>query len=183
MKTLEEYAAAAELIYPGVGRDTYAAFDRFNQRHFSGALPAMPIQWHGTLPYGGSVGLASSNQLIMLGIYTRKQWCVQQGKLLAFGEHVLLHEMIHQYLFITSRYAKHNGQPWCDEIMRIGLELGIKPFKASPSKVIKVRGDDGKRVSKRVAGGTITMEMISRFPQFAFDYTAAGCKLKPDWKP
>jgi len=182
MATLQDYMAAAELIYPGLGESTYAEFNRFNRLYFGGELPPMPIQWHHTLPYGRSLGLAYPHQVIHLGIYSHRQWCVTDGRLTPFGEHVLLHEMIHQHLFIAGLDSNHNSESWCSEIMRIGAKLGIKPFIASPSKVIKVRDDTGRRKSKRVTPG-IPMEMICRFPSFAFDYTPNTATLKPDWRP
>jgi hypothetical protein len=180
MPTLEQYGQAAELIYPGLGAWTYATFDRLNRQHFDGAVPLVPIRWHKTLPYGGSVGLASRHY-IELGMYLNKEWCLHEGRPCLFGEHVLLHEMIHLYLYTRGENPKHNGVPWCREIMRIGHELGIG-FHAEPSRVIKVKSDDGTRKSKRTQEG-IPLKDIASFPHFAFKYHGARGTPLPAYLP
>jgi hypothetical protein len=169
MPTLEQYGQAAELIYPGLGAWTYATFDRLNRQHFDGAIPLMPIRWHHTLAYGGSVGVASAKGYIELGMYRNKDWNLRDGKPSLYAEHVLLHEMIHQHLMLNGQNPNHDAWPWCREIMRIGTEIGIG-FKAEPTKVVKVKTEDGKRKSERKQGAGIPLKMIARFPHFAFDY-------------
>ena len=145
----------------------------------------MPIQWHWTLPYGGPIALAhgagpDDAMLIKLGIYHRQTgWLLRDGEPGLFARHVLLHEMIHQFLRFTGRNIRHASRDWCAEIMRIGPELGIAPFQSEPSRVTKVRLEDGKRVSKRVTGGDWTMPMIATFPSPAFDYDTET--LRPEF--
>jgi hypothetical protein len=183
MSKLADYKAAAELIYPGFGAWTYDTFDRLNHEHFEGRVPLMPIRWHHTLAYGAKIGLAVAGGTpaarIDIAMHFRGQWAFDEtGAPNLAAEHLLLHEMIHHFLSCTGRETKHHSRDWCDEIERIGIALGIKPFRASPSKVTKVRIDD-HRVSKRVQVGDLAMTEIATFPHFAFDYTSG--KIKPEW--
>jgi hypothetical protein len=59
---------------------------------------------------------------------------------------VLLHEMVHQCLFERGQNPKHDGQPWCDEIMRISRLLG-RPIWAGKYTVIR-EGKDTRRGNK-----------------------------------
>ena len=118
--------------------------------------------------------------MIKLGIYHRQTgWLLGDGKPGFFARHVLLHEMIHQFLSFTGRDIRHASRDWCAEIMRIGPELGLPPFQAEPSRVTKVRLQDGRRLSKRVTGGDWTMPMIAGFPHLAFDYDTG--ELRPEF--
>ena len=45
---------------------------------------------------------------------------------------------------------RHAHQPWRDEIMRLHLQITGQPIFAGRQKVIKIRGQDGKRKSVRV---------------------------------
>ena len=169
-QSFKKYRDAAELIYPGLGGWTFDKFLELNERFFFGKVPVMPIQWHLTLPYGKAIGRAFLTGIIQIGMYTSKKWCLRDSKPCLFGEHVLLHEMLHQYLWTIGKTAGHDHEPWCTEIMRIGVELGMKPFTAEVSKVRKVRDGAGNRKSKRQRGGDLSGEQIATFPHYAFDY-------------
>ena len=178
--TIDDFKRAAEIIYPEWGAWSYEKFDEFNKRHFNDQIPPMPIQWHDTLMYGGALGLATSKGVIKLGIYKNKSGVLNKGQPTLYGAHVLLHEMIHQYLFVTDRDSNHSSTGWREEIMRVGAELGLS-FNALPQKVIKVKDENGEFKSRRVnQDGSIAQADIARFPLFAFNY-ATG-KIKPEFK-
>jgi len=184
MTKITEYRAAAELIYPGFGAWTYDTFDRLNRQHFENRVPLMPIRWHHTLAYGAALGLAVDGGTpaarIDIAMHMNGAWAFDEtGSPNLMAEHLLLHEMLHHFLTVTGRKSKHNTRDWCAEIERIGAELGIKPFRAAPSKVTKVRIGD-KRVSQRVQEGDLAMNEIASFPHFAFDYSAEA--LRPEWR-
>lgn len=166
-----EYRNAAEIIYPGLGGWTYDKFEELNDRYFEKRVPLMPIRWHLTLPYGSILGRAFRTGAIELGMYVHKDWNLRDKKPCMFGEHVLLHEMLHHYLWAIGENADHQSDSWCREIMRIGVGLGMRPFVAEREKVQSVR-IDGHRKSKRITGGDLLRTQVSRFPYFAFDYRA-----------
>lgn len=180
VEELAKHRNAAEVIYPGLGAWTYDKFAELNERHYSGKVPLMAIQWHITLPYGNAIGRAISTGVIQLGMYTNKDWNLHDNLPCLFGEHVLLHEMLHHYLWAIGEPAEHQGDGWLREIMRLGRELGMKPFIAEPSKVRKVRDAEGNRKSKRIQGGDLSATQIATFPHFAFDY--ANEQLLQDYK-
>jgi hypothetical protein len=49
---------------------------------------------------------------------------------------VLLHEMVHQFLFERGEDPHHDARPWCREIMRLSRELG-KPIWAGHYTVFR----------------------------------------------
>ena len=168
MNTFEQYKTAAELIYPGLGAWTYDTFARLNEIYFQNEIAIIPIQWHLTLPHGHNTGLACAGALIKLGLYQNKDINLKDGKPCLYGEHVILHEMLHIYLQNRGEKAEHNSIPWCREIMRISRQMGLI-INASPQRVIKVKNGNGTRCSVRVSSG-ITRKQLASWPHFMFDY-------------
>lgn len=170
---IESYNQAAELMQPGLGAWAYDRFAEFNQEYFDNTVPAMPILFVPMSPYGNWVGLAEYAGRILLWDKHALDSDYTPG---LYAAHILLHEMLHQYLYVKDEDTKHNGHPWCREIMRIGKQMGLS-FHASPSrtkrikdengdsKVIRTQATDGVVPSIPLKGG------ISSFPHFAFDYT------------
>ena len=60
--------------------------------------------------------------------------------------------MIHQHLAEQGLSPKHDGNPWCEEIMRVHYEITGQRIWAAPETVRKLPKDKttGKRVSIRV---------------------------------
>ena len=177
MNTLEQYRAAAELIYPGLGAWTYDRFDEYNRLYFDNVIPVIPVQWHLTLPHGRSIALACAGSLIQMGIYCNSELNLKDGKPCLYGSHVILHEMVHIYLQIRGEDPRHNSKPWCREIMRISKMMGFE-INAEPERVVKERLEDGTRKSVRKSYG-IARSLIASWPHFAFSYSTG--QLLPDY--
>jgi hypothetical protein len=94
----------------------------FNVRYFENALRPVPLVLTQTLPYGKRLAFCSYGSGVKSGrtitLNVPKDYTV-----LVADNGVLLHEMIHQYLFERSEDPRHSGAPWRREIMRLSLAL------------------------------------------------------------
>lgn len=141
--------AAAIEAYGKLGVWTYDAYAELNRRYFDGLVVLKTVQW-GITPYGGSLGFYNpAFDTIMLhqsiikssSAISNDPWGLGHiiGKRLAYD--VLLHEMIHQFLFQQGAYAPdddaHNCQAWCDELNRIGRILGLDSYHTPLRKTTK----------------------------------------------
>ena len=123
--------------------DLWAAF---NTLAWDGKLKPAPILFPKTLPYGAAVGMAHYADDGRDSIELKANMSRQEKA------DTLLHEMIHQYLFQTNQNPKHQGMPWCNELIRLTRLFWGKEIWAAPSKVAKqVQGSkDGKQIRKSV---------------------------------
>lgn len=176
---IESYKQAAEVMQPGLGAWTYDRFAELNARYFDDRVPCMPVVWVPMSPYGRWVGLAEYKGRILLWDKHALDPDYTPG---LNAEHILLHEMLHQYLHNRNENSKHNGLPWCREIMRIGSMMGLS-FHASPSKTARKKNEDGTsqviRVQQSSDYGTPSIPLdggINQFPHFAFDYTTGSIR-------
>ena len=140
----------------------------FNKLGWGGKLQPAPITFPATLPYGHAIGQAH------YGEDGRDFIDLQYGLSMQMKVDVLLHEMVHQYLFQTNQNPRHNAIPWCREIMRLSVLFWGKEIWAAPSTVGKVvvGHKDGKQVRqsarRQPASPTgipsASMEDIKRWP-------------------
>lgn len=133
---------------------------KFNEAYWGGQLEPVPIWFPQASPYGHWVGLCSGNRQ---GQTQHIQ--LLRGKPDDFLAHVLLHEMIHQYLFETGQNPAHNAQPWCEEVMRLTKQIWGKDIWVSPSVPRKVDGKS-QRIQKRSPARqeSIPLKEISGWP-------------------
>jgi len=75
------------------------------------------------------------------------------------------------YLIERGETPKHEGQPWCDEIMRLHRQITGKPLWAAPETVGKEKRTDGERKSVRrqaccpeTGEGSIDRKDIAQWP-------------------
>ena len=122
----------------------------YNARYFSGKLEPIPIVLTNTSPYGHWLGCTHCNRI------RRRAHLIQltmpaQARILVADRGVLLHEMIHQHLAERGDSPKHDGHPWCAEIMRLHYEITGRRIWATPATVAKLPAakKGGKRKSIR----------------------------------
>ena len=163
--------AAAELLQPGLGAWSYDCFDRLNECHFGGELPPLPILWVPVAPYGHWIGLARcrvEERAIFL------QGTGATGLSLRPSDrhaHILLHEMVHQYLALRGEPTAHESEAWCCQIMRIGRNFGLH-FWASPPKPTR-RNNKPVRIQAPSPEGVESVPYkthIAGFPHGFFSY-------------
>jgi hypothetical protein len=165
-RTAAEYRQAQEILYGAAGVWAHDTFVALNAQYFANAVPHRGILW-GLLSYGGKLGLCNgaSGRIILhtslLDPRSAHPWDMQWSDLgESFACDVLLHEMLHAYLGARRENPKHNAAPWCREIERLAIELGIGPVRAQP---VKPRRVDGK-LMRRALPGHLTQDQLSRFP-------------------
>lgn len=169
----EALAKASELLQPGFGEWAYERFAHFNAKHFSNDLQPCPIIAVPVAPYGHWVGLARGDDGELHGAIYIKMAGTTAGRFNPgdYQSHILLHEMLHRYLSQRGEQSKHDGAPWCREIMRIGREMGLPDFYAAPERVTSRKGKS-VRVMATSEDGVVSLprRLIANFPHFAFDY-------------
>jgi hypothetical protein len=120
--TFETVRQVAGATYGQPGFSLADLWSLYNQRFFDGVLRPILIVRTRVFPYGHCVGMtvcrAGEDPLRHILVKTFS-WPICHAQ-----RAVLLHEMLHYYLFETKQDPKHAGQPWCDEVMRISRELG-----------------------------------------------------------
>jgi hypothetical protein len=152
------------------------AWQEFNRLYFGGRLKPLPIFLTPSTPYGHCIGwTCGGGPVTHIALADPRK-----GNVLVADRGVLLHEMIHQFLHESGEYARHDGGPWCREVMRLHRLLTGKDVWAGKYTVTKKRLPDGGRVSVRgnVARpgdgeASLTQKVISRWPY------SAGIDLGP----
>ena len=107
-------------------------WQRFNETYWQGQLNPTPIFLPTATPYGHWVGACTHRDKQVINIQLKYGLSDQQ---LA---NTLLHEMAHQSLVERGLNAKHNANPWCEEIMRISRDYFDVEFWAAPALPRKV---------------------------------------------
>jgi hypothetical protein len=155
---LDDYRAAAAMLWGDAAWWLYYQFEHHNRRYFGNALPPLPIVF-GLSAYGHCTALTRHE-----GNGTARPRISIATQYLKRGRNVtsdtLLHEMVHVQLLLKGEDPSHNGAPWCREIIRITPLLGLPPILAEPVKPSR----DGKRVVRRVKPGHLTRAQLSRWP-------------------
>jgi hypothetical protein len=139
-----------------------------NADHFGGQLRYHGIVF-GLTPHGHRLAHTYPSGRITLHpalLDPRGDAWEQEYKLGArHAEDVLLHEMVHAWLFDTtpdhaSDEGGHNIDEWCTEIVRITPGLGLPPVKAAP---VKPRRTDGA-VRRMLLDGHLSRADIAHWP-------------------
>src|SRR5262245_20398126 len=87
----------------------------YNSLYFGGRLRPLPISLTPTMPYGRCIAYTAAGGPVRHIALSAPA----VGTVLVAERETLLHEMVHQRLSEEGRDPHHDGQPWCDEIMRI----------------------------------------------------------------
>jgi hypothetical protein len=149
----------------GLGR---RYLDRLNAEHFAGRLRYHGIVW-GLTPHGYALGHTYDDGRITLHPSLLdphgNAWSIWDKLGMRFAEDVLRHEMVHAALRdrgVPGNGAEgdHNTQPWCEEIMRITIQLGLPAILAAPVKPRRVNG----RVRRQPLDGHLTRDQMARWP-------------------
>lgn len=131
-----------------------------NQDWFYGKLNPLPIFITNVFPYGSAIARCFGNPKFSIAHHIEIKESLDEQKKVD----VLLHEMIHQFLFESNEKSDHNAKPWCREIMRLGKEIWDYEFFASPSVPRKVTVDGVRRSYREQKEGSIELKQISGFP-------------------
>jgi hypothetical protein len=144
-----------------VGTNVFRSWEGFNERFFEDKLRPAPIVLIATSPYGHWVGcthgISRQRRVAFVSL------TAPYNEKLASDRGVLLHEMVHAWLFQRGENPAHEAAPWCREITRLSALLGRPEIKAAPEKVKRVNG-----AVKRVApDGSIDRMAAARWPHSA----------------
>jgi hypothetical protein len=157
--THDDYLAAARVLWGDAGAFVVSEYNRHNFAHFAGELPAVPMVI-GITPYGRCIGHTRSaggwdGDLPRITI---------ASNLFAHGtaavSDTILHEMIHVKLMLEGRDPSHNGEGWCEEVMRLSPAVLGRAVKAAP---VKPRRVDGK-VTRHVPEGFLGRDELAGWP-------------------
>jgi hypothetical protein len=112
----------------------------YNKRFFGGDLMPLPMFFLPVLPYGHAVGWTCTQHPV-----SHIALCQPDtGKRKSTADRdTLLHEMVHAWLDQQGKDAKHAGQAWRDEIIRLHHAITRGP------------GECGHRRATRAAGTAI----------------------------
>ena len=121
-----------------IGADIVDKWCGFNATYFDNALKPVPLVIMNTLPFGKRLAFCSYNpdasgRTIMLNV-------PRVHRRLLANNNTLLHEMVHQLLFERGENAKHLGDGWRREIMRLTKMITGKTIWAGPSKIVRNNG-------------------------------------------
>src|SRR5262245_21855516 len=136
--SIEDMRRFALEAWGELGANVVEKWCEFNTTYFSGALKPVPLVITNTQPFGKRIGFCSydpdaSGRTITLNVPGR------YNGLLADND-TLLHEMLHQYLFERGENAKHAGEPWRREIMRLTKVITGREIWAGRSKTVRDNG-------------------------------------------
>jgi hypothetical protein len=174
------FAQMKAFLQTGWGKTGLAVADAwllFNKRYFGGKLQPIPIVLTATSPYGHWSGLTTCNARRPRAHLIEMTAPRMSGNALRADRGVLLHEMIHQHLTESGRWPKHDGEAWCEEIMRLHFAITGKTIWAAPEKIGKQKDDDGKRKSVRKQAAdpidgrpSISQAAIASWPHSVMDH-------------
>jgi hypothetical protein len=136
--TFDDMLRFATEAWGALGTNTVHMWAAYNERYFDGALHPVPLVITNTLPFGNRLGFCShdpdaSGRTIRLNVPAVHQ------SLLADNS-VLLHEMIHQFLFERGELPGHDSAGWRREIMRLHQLLTGEEIWAGASKLVRRDG-------------------------------------------
>lgn len=161
--TVRDYRYAAGLLWGIAGTFLVDEYQALNARYFADELPPRPIVI-GLVAYGGCLGLTRHDGPWIGPRITIAPELFRRGT--RHVADVLLHEMIHTKLILAGEYAKHNGQPWCRELMRLSpLVLGVE-CQAEPIHPRRIRdAPTGKSSTRRqVRAGFLSRAALAGWP-------------------
>jgi SprT-like family protein len=131
-------ALQQQLLKDNVGRPgdpiLGAMFQDLNAKHFSSALPAMPVMWE---PGLGRVGDLAGHTFTLEGMFghVRKQSLILLNPNLQANQpalaRALSHEMVHAYLFVTGDDRTDHGPAFQSVLKRLSKEGAFEGILAS----------------------------------------------------
>ena len=161
-----------------LGLDIVQRWADFNAAYFGGKLRPIPIVLTHTQPFGSRLAFCSGHvhgrRTITLNVPDGKY--EDRSYALLADNAVLLHEMVHQFLFERNEDPSHKGEPWCREIMRLTKMITGRQIWAGRHKTLWV---DGRAVKGNtphpVTGETsIPQNKIACWPRGQFELGALG---------
>jgi hypothetical protein len=138
----------------------------YNGRYFAGRLRPLLVLRTRVFAYGHCIGLTRFRngdgepyrQILVKEFGLRV--CPRQRA-------VLLHEMLHQFLFERGDVPRghHQSQSWCDEVMRVSAMMGVKVW-AGKYTVIREGGTTrrGNKPGGAPDARVMDQDEISRWP-------------------
>jgi len=158
------YRAAQVILWGPAGAWAHDTFSELNAQYFANAIPHAGIAW-GLTPHGHLLGYTHRiDGRITLHSALLDPHSNAWGMWSRLGERcardVLLHEMIHAFLLSRDECPDHNARPWCREVERLALALGLGVVHAAPVKARRING----RVVKRPLDGHLTQKALGAFP-------------------
>jgi hypothetical protein len=157
--TFDDVALIADRCFGELGLNTVHLWKRYNDAYFDGTLVPTPVLYVPTSPYGHWVGQhVADRNIYLMRPGPSRSWGFVRG--------VLLHEMIHQGLAQAGKNPKHDGNPWCSEIMRISHYFD-RNIWAGKYTVIKVEGKSVRANMPRPKGNRariLDQDEISKWP-------------------
>jgi hypothetical protein len=134
--TFDDMLRFATEAWGPLGTKTARMWAVYNDRYFDGALKPVPLVITHTQPFGRRLAFCSyhsdgEGRTITVNVPKK------HDQLLA-DNGVLLHEMIHQYLFERGEPAGHDAEGWRREIMRLNQLLTGSEIWAGASKTVRI---------------------------------------------
>lgn len=162
--------AALENLWGDAGAWAADTWTRLNADHFASKLRYHGIVF-GLTPHGHHLGHTYTDGRITLHTSLLdprgRAWLIRDRLGERFAADVLLHEMVHAWLFQRGYTYEpddpngaHNNDQWCAEIVRITPALGLPVIKAVPVKPRRVDG----AVVRRPLDDHLDRDAISRWP-------------------
>jgi hypothetical protein len=144
----------------------------FNATYFDNVLRPVPLVITHTQPFGRRLAFCSyrgegkTGRTITLNV-------PQLHEVLLADNGVLLHEMVHQYLFESGKAPGHDSDGWRYEIMRITKQITGTDIWAGKSVVRRINGKP-TRLNAPGTDGQLSLKQgeIARWP-----HTVAGINL------
>jgi hypothetical protein len=173
LKDMQKFAAEA---WGPFGLTVVECWVEFNQLYFRGKLKPVPLVITNAQPYGKRLAFCSYNpgthgRTITINVPTYRGKAAPASYRLLADNGVLLHEMVHQFLFERGESAKHDSEGWRREIMRITKAIDGRDIWAGKYTTKRVEGVDGKlskviRINAAREDGTESLgqDDIARWP-------------------
>ena len=119
-----------------------AVYSEVNTRHFSGALPVMPVMWE---PKLAEVGLLAGHAFTLEGMFGHigKKAVILLDPALQNNpqalRRALCHEMAHAYLYVTGDNSTNHGPAFKTVLARLALEGAFQGIAASDEERASLR--------------------------------------------
>ncbi len=187
--TWEGMRSFLSLGWGSVGKKAFADYQYFNERFFLGQLPPTHLSFNYTSQYGAWLGQCAFGEVTSHGTrpLARISLCRPRSNALparfrgyqyslCADSAVLLHEMLHLYLFQRGEPAGHSSSGWIDGVLRMSEQLGVEvAFKPQIRRRIPVVDRNGicettpnKRVKRSqqrfTPAGSLSYEELMRWP-------------------
>jgi hypothetical protein len=113
--------ALSRVVFGEAGETLVLLWRQFNGAFFFNSLRPVPL-----ILVPGSLLTSSAGQSSFGTDGTTQYIYLPRGRPPAALRGALLHEMVHQRLNEAGKNPRHDGEPWCEEIVRISRLLGRK---------------------------------------------------------